>query len=344
MTRDSNSDDGSSSDSQDIYFADGIRKYNSVEAFNKELPRTVELINTPDGDSVYVIGTAHFSLKSQDDVSLVIRNVKPNAVVLELCPLRMHILDYDEQTLLQEAKDLSPEKIKQILKDQGFSHGLFYLSFLRASANITKQLGIAPGGEARRAVAEAKKLRRCKVLLGDRPMNITLRRALYGLSFQKKMQISMALNSFDLDTSPITQDDVETYKNQERETLKKMKETMPTVFHSFVTERDIILAHSLYLAVELAREMQRLKMTMDQISRGDENVMPVNVVGVVGIGHLKGILQNYGKTSSVQIKQLMTLRPPKANFKNAAGPAHLTGIYSLVSKKWWNIFQFFGRK
>lgn len=344
MTRDSNSDDGSSDDSQETYFADGIRKYDSVESFNKELPKTVELITTPDGDSVYVIGTAHFSLKSQDDVSLVIRNVKPNAVVLELCPLRMHILDYDEQTLLQEAKDLSPEKIKQILKDQGFSHGLFYLSFLRASANITKQLGIAPGGEARRAVAEARKLKKCKVLLGDRPMNITLKRALHGLSFQKKMQISMALNSFDLDTTPITQDDVENYKNQERETLKKMKETMPTVFHSFVTERDIILAHSLHLAVELAREIKRVKITMDQYSKGDESIMPVNVVGVVGIGHLKGIVQNYGKTNSTQIKQLMTLRPPKGKFNAGNSAAHLSGIYSFVSKKWWNIFQFFGRK
>lgn len=261
--------------------------------------------------------------------------MKPNAVVLELCPLRMHILDYDEQTLLDEAKDLSPEKIKKILKDQGFSHGLFYLSFLRASANITKQLGIAPGGEARRAVAEAKKLRKCKVLLGDRPMNITLRRALYGLSFQKKMQISMALNSFDLDTSPITQDDVETYKNQEKETLSKMKESMPTVFHSFVTERDIILAHSLFLAVGLAKEMQRLKHTVDQITKGEDNVNPVNIVGVVGIGHVKGIVANYGKTSSAQVKQLMNLKPSKTRFNNASGASHLTGIYSFFCKRCW---------
>lgn len=337
------SDEGSSDDSQVLYFADGIRKYNSVEALNNELPKTVELIVTPDGDNVYVIGTAHFSLKSQDDVSLVIRNVKPSCVVLELCPLRMHILDYDEQTLLEEAKDLSPEKIKQILKDQGFSHGLFYLSFLRASANITKQLGVAPGGEARRAVAEAKKLKKCKVLLGDRPMNITLKRALYGLSFQKKMQITMALNSFDLDTTPITQDDVETYKNQDKETLEKMKESMPSVYHSFVSERDIILAHSLFLAVQLAREMQRLKLTMDQLSRGDDYVYPVNIVGVVGIGHLKGIVQNYGKTSSAQVKQLMTLRPQKCKF-NASGPTQVGGIYSFAIKKWWNIFQYFGRK
>lgn len=339
------SDDSSDSSEEDIaVFSDGIRRHSSAQSLNTNLPSTVELITTPDGDSIYVIGTAHFSLKSQDDVSLVIRNAKPSCVVLELCPLRMHILDYDEQTLLEEAQDLRPDKIKQILKDQGFSHGLFYLSFLRASANITRQLGIAPGGECRRAVAEAKKLRRCKVLLGDRPMNITLRRALYGLSFQKKMQISMALNSFDLDTSPITQDDVEVYKSQERDTLKKMKETMPSVFHSFVTERDLILAHSLHLAVELAKDMQRLKMTIEQISKGDDNTSPVNVVGVVGIGHVKGIVENFGKTNSAQIRQLMSLKPPK-NY-NMNGPAQVTGIHSIVSRtrKWWNIFRFFGRK
>lgn len=341
MTNGSSSDDDYGS--RDSLFEDGIKKYDCIEDLNNDLPQTVQLITTPDGDSIYVIGTAHFSLKSQDDVSLIVRNVRPHAIVLELCPLRMHILDYDEQTLLQEAQDLSPEKIKQILKDQGFSHGLFYLSFLRASANITKQLGIAPGGECRRAVAEAKKLKRCKVLLGDRPMNITLRRALHGLSFQKKMQISMALNSFDLDNTPITQDDVELYKNQERETLKKMKETMPSVYQSFVTERDIILAHSLFLAVELAREMQRLKMTMEQISRGDISIMPVNVVGVVGIGHLKGIVKNYGKTSSAQVKQLMNLKPPKIVY-NAGGPTQITGIQSFMGRKLWNIFQYFAKK
>lgn len=36
------------------------------------LPETVTLLTTPDGAKVYLVGTAHFSEESQNDVSLVI--------------------------------------------------------------------------------------------------------------------------------------------------------------------------------------------------------------------------------------------------------------------------------
>lgn len=35
------------------------------------LPSTVTVLNAPDGGKVYLIGTAHFSLQSQEDVSRV---------------------------------------------------------------------------------------------------------------------------------------------------------------------------------------------------------------------------------------------------------------------------------
>lgn len=43
----------------------------SVEHFDKNLPDTVQLLTTPNGSKVYLVGTAHFSLESQDDVSKV---------------------------------------------------------------------------------------------------------------------------------------------------------------------------------------------------------------------------------------------------------------------------------
>lgn len=49
------------------------------------------------------------------------------------------------------------------------------------SAKLTKELGMAPGGEFRRALAEASKIPNCNVHLGDRPINITLQRAIKGL-------------------------------------------------------------------------------------------------------------------------------------------------------------------
>ena len=38
---------------------------------NPELPETVTLLKTEDGGSVYIVGTAHFSQQSQEDVAKV---------------------------------------------------------------------------------------------------------------------------------------------------------------------------------------------------------------------------------------------------------------------------------
>lgn len=41
------------------------------EAFDNNLPETVTLLRTPSGVKVYLVGTAHFSRESQDDVAKV---------------------------------------------------------------------------------------------------------------------------------------------------------------------------------------------------------------------------------------------------------------------------------
>lgn len=40
-------------------------------AMDEGLPSTVTVLDTPDGGKVYLVGTAHFSIKSQEDVSRV---------------------------------------------------------------------------------------------------------------------------------------------------------------------------------------------------------------------------------------------------------------------------------
>lgn len=51
-----------------------ITIYDSLEEFDKHLPPTVTLLETPFGSKVYLVGTAHFSEESQDDVSYVSSN------------------------------------------------------------------------------------------------------------------------------------------------------------------------------------------------------------------------------------------------------------------------------
>lgn len=45
----------------------------NLDEFDRNLPHTVTLLTTPVGSKVYVIGTGHFSVESQNDVSKVIK-------------------------------------------------------------------------------------------------------------------------------------------------------------------------------------------------------------------------------------------------------------------------------
>lgn len=52
-----------------------IKIYDCLEEFEKNLPPTVTVLDTPFGSKVYLVGTAHFSEDSQDDVSFVSSNI-----------------------------------------------------------------------------------------------------------------------------------------------------------------------------------------------------------------------------------------------------------------------------
>ena len=67
-----------------------------------DLPSTCQvLVSATSGARVYLIGTAHFSKESCEDVSLVIQGVQQDIVMVELCKARTNILHLDEETILE---------------------------------------------------------------------------------------------------------------------------------------------------------------------------------------------------------------------------------------------------
>lgn len=84
----------------------------------------------------------------------MIETVKPQVVVLELCAARTSILSLDEATVLEEAKNIDFDKIMSTIKTNGVYNGIMYLLLLNMSAHLTKEIGMAPGGEFRVAYAE----------------------------------------------------------------------------------------------------------------------------------------------------------------------------------------------
>lgn len=259
-------------------------------SIDEKLPETVTLLTTPDGGKLYLIGTAHFSIESQNDVSTIIQAVQPHIVMVELCKARIHILELDEQAILEGAKNLTFQSICDTIQQNGLYNGLMYMLLLNMSAYLTKELGMAPGGEFRRAFIEAKKVPNCVVHMGDRPIRVTLHRALSLLSWRQTLKLGWYLLT---SKDPISKEEVERCKR--RDLLEKMLAEMagefPALGEVFVKERDIYLTHSLQLAC------------LPQ--RTSHGVIPARVVGVVGIGHMPGIIKHWGKVKPSEIPPIM---------------------------------------
>lgn len=221
-----------------------------------------------------------------------IRNTNPDIVMVELCASRIHILKHDERTLLDDASDTSLAKIRAILKHHGLVNGIFYIVLLYGSAALTAELGMAPGGEFRRALAEVHRMenRRSILHLGDRPIDVTLQRALHGLSCWQTLKIVVQLLWCD---EKISTANVEGCKQSDQ--LEKFMDQMgheyPVLRDVFVSERDLYLSHSLQVAVE------------PQLDAAGE-VRPVTVVGVVGIGHVSGIVAHWGQVHRARIDEI----------------------------------------
>jgi len=72
-----------------------------------KLSKHVTVLKRPVSDSViYLVGTAHVSKASIEEVKEIMEYVKPEVVVVELCAARSGLLFADEQKLLESiAKD-----------------------------------------------------------------------------------------------------------------------------------------------------------------------------------------------------------------------------------------------
>lgn len=268
------------------------------EYTGKTFPHTVARLPSPIGAQVYLIGTVHFSSQSCDDVSKVIEAVRPHIVFVELCPSRYFYLHMDEATLMAETKNLNFAKVRQLIRTNGLLGGLLFAFLHNTSAQIAEQVGTAPGLEFQRAAVEAAKIPNCIIHLGDRPLGTTLRRVIASLSWWDLIKLVFSLL---MDSNDITKEEIEKMKNHGtlNDLLDEMAENLPAVRHVFLDERDTYMAHSLQLA--------SMQVQMDE----KNNQMPSRVVGVVGIGHMKGIMAKYGKVTSDEVIPI-SLIPPRS--------------------------------
>jgi pheromone shutdown protein TraB len=278
---------------------------------------------------IHLVGTAHFSKSSQEDVHRVIRATQPDIVMIELCASRLSILSMDDQTLLREAKNLDRERIISLIRESGLAQGILHVLLLSTSAYITRQLGMAPGGEFRAAYEGSLKVPCCRLTLGDRPIQITFQRALGALGIFQKIRLFYHLILSNGAT--ITPEDVERCKQKDllEEILREMAGEFPQLSRIFVSERDEYMVHVLQTLLERTTE-EKIMAARDC---GAE-YQPVNIVAVVGIGHAPGIAENWNR--KISIAELLCIPEPslaskmvKFTIKTALLGATAYGIYRL---------------
>ncbi|CAM8993860.1 unnamed protein product [Rhodiola kirilowii] len=240
---------------------------------------------------VHVIGTAHVSQESCREVQEVISFMKPEVVFIELCSGRVAILTH------QERKVPTLKEMVDSFKKKQNPFGIIYGWFL---AKVANQLEVFPGAEFRVAFDEAMKYGG-KVVLGDRPIQITLRRtwAKMPLWHKTKLLSSLFFQSVFLPSADDLNRMLKEMNDSDMLTLvvQEMSKQFPTLMETLVYERDQYMSSTL---LRVARENS-------------------SVVAVVGKGHLRGIKEHWEQPIDLAKLMEMPTHKPLITFKRIIG-------------------------
>jgi len=209
-----------------------------------------------------IIGTAHVSKESIEEVKDVIYTKQPEVVAIELDYHRFIRLMDEKNGIKKEEKNMGIGEIVRENKVGVYVTGGI-LSFIQN--RIGAELDVKPGSEMIAAI-EAGEENCAEIALIDRDINVTLQRTMNKMGTYEKLKFvfSLIYSLFD-DEDEI--ESIEDLKNPDvlDEVMEYFKDKSPSVYQVLVHERDAYLAKSI---LDIEKD---------------------HVVAVVGAGHKKGI-------------------------------------------------------
>lgn len=232
-----------------------------------------------DDKQVILVGTAHVSRESAQQVRQVIQEENPDTVCVELCQSRY-------QSIRQKERWQETDIIKIIREKKSF---LLLSNLLLASfqKRIAKKLDIKPGQEMITAIETADEMD-AEIHLADRDIRTTLSRTWRAMGLWSKIKLLFQLMLSLGEVEEIKEEDIEKMKNEDvlETLLAEVGKALPVLKDILIDERDQYLA-------------KKIRTAPGQ-----------KIVAVVGAGHVPGIKKYWNK--DIDIRALEQL-PPKSH-------------------------------
>ncbi len=229
-----------------------------------------------------IVGTAHVSKESVENVKRIIEEEKPDAVAVELCYRRY-------KTLVEDYREVLP--ITDLIK-RGETFLLLFQTILSYfQRRIAKDYGVRVGEEMLAAIEKAREIG-ADVLLIDRDITITLKRFWQSLSFFEKLKlVYYVIKDF------FSKEEIEIEELMKEDILdrlvKEFRKISSNAARVLIDERDE------YMAAKLIEAMQKYD----------------KIVAVVGAGHKKGIERILREHQRIDLKKLEEVKRGVNYFK-----------------------------
>jgi pheromone shutdown-related protein TraB len=253
--------------------------------------------------TVILVGTAHVSQESVELVKLVFEQEHPDDVCVELDAKRFEAISHPNRW---ESLDL-----KEIIRKQQLSTLMVNLVLASFQKRLGDKLGVLPGMEMLEAIRMAEK-HNIPVILGDRDVRVTMRRAWRNTPFWRKSLLVSSLMLSIFDTTEVSEDEIRNLKKQDvlSEMMKELGEEVPTLKVALIDERDR------YLAKKIVETPGK------------------RTVAVVGAGHVAGICKIIEQKVSVDLEELNYIPPVSPIWKMVGWSIPLLIVGSIAWIGW----------
>ena len=211
-----------------------------------------------DEKKILLVGTAHISQSSVDEVNKVIEQEQPDTVCVELCESR-------HQAMVDKDQWKNTDIFKVVREGKSF----LLLSNLIMTAfqkRLGSQLGVKPGAEMLAAIQASERIN-AELQLVDRDVKITLQRTWRGMPFWGRMKVFSQLLASLFIREEISKEEIEKLKESDAlsEAMQMLADQSPDMKRILIDERDQFMAEKI------------------------RQVPGKRIVAVVGAGHVKGL-------------------------------------------------------